>query len=83
MELCIWSFVLSVSRKGIIEDLKNLEDLFDFSKLDEDHELFINRNKKIIRKLVKETPENFWIDEYICHRSEMYAFKFVVDNLNN
>ena len=41
------SFVLSVNTKDIIKDLKNLEDIFDFSNLDENHELF---SKKKIRK---------------------------------
>ena len=31
------SFVLSVNTKDIIKDLKNLEDIFDFSNLDENH----------------------------------------------
>ena len=34
------SFVLSVNTKDIIKDLKNLEDIFDFSNLDKNHELF-------------------------------------------
>ena len=32
--------------KDIIKDLRNLEDIFDFSILDENHELFSNKNKK-------------------------------------
>ena len=40
------SFVLSVDTKDIIKDLKNLEDLFDFSNLDKDHELISKKNKK-------------------------------------
>ena len=40
------SFVLSVKIKDIIKDLKNLEDLFDFSNLNENHELFSSKNKK-------------------------------------
>ena len=35
----------SMKTKNIIEDLKNLEDIFDFSNLDENHELFSNKNK--------------------------------------
>ena len=38
------SFVLSVNAKGIIKDLKHLEDIFDFSNLNENHEIFINKN---------------------------------------
>ena len=34
------SFVSSVNTKDIIKDLKNLEDIFDFSNLDENHEIF-------------------------------------------
>ena len=38
--------ILSMNTKDIIKDLKSLEDIFDFSNLDENHELFSNRNKK-------------------------------------
>ena len=69
------SFVLSVNTKDIIKDLKNLENLFDFSNLNKDHELFSSKNKKIIGKFKIETPKNLWIDEYVCLRSKMYAFK--------
>ena len=40
------AFVLSVNTKHNIKDLKNLEDIFDFSNLDENHELFSEKNKK-------------------------------------
>ena len=69
------SFVKSVNTKDIIKDLKNLEDLFDFSNLNKDHELFSKKNKKIIGKFKIETPKNIWIDESVCLRSKMYAFK--------
>ena len=32
--------ILSMKTHNIINDLKNLEDIFDFSNLDESHELF-------------------------------------------
>ena len=41
------SFVLSVNTKDFIKNLKNLEDIFDFSNLDKNHELFSNKNKKV------------------------------------
>ena len=44
------SFVLSVNTKNILKDLKILEDIFDFSNLDQNHEIFNNKNKKIIGK---------------------------------
>ena len=53
------SFVLSVNTKDIVNDLKNLEDLFDFSNLDEKHEIFSNKNKKAIGKFKIETPKKF------------------------
>ena len=40
------SFVLIVNTKNVIKDLKNLEDIFDFSNLDQNHELFNNKKKK-------------------------------------
>ena len=40
------SFVLTVETKHIIQDLINLEDKFDFSHLEKNHELFSNKNKK-------------------------------------
>ena len=38
--------ILSMNTKDIIEDLKKLEDFFDFSNLYENHELFSEKNKK-------------------------------------
>ena len=38
------SFVLSIETQNKINDLKNLEELFNFSKLNENHELFSNKN---------------------------------------
>ena len=52
------AFVLSVNTNDIIKDLKNLEDIFDFSHLDENHEIFSERNKKVIGKFKIEKPKN-------------------------
>ena len=76
------SFILSVSTKDFIKDLKNLEELFDFSNLDKNHELFSNKNEKVIGKFKIETPKNIWIDEFVCLRSKMYAFKCGNDSKN-
>ena len=51
-----------------------MEDIFDFCNLDENHELFSNKNKKVNDKFKIETPKNNWIDDFICLRSKMYAF---------
>ena len=75
-------FVLSVNTKDNIKDLKKLEDKIDFSNLDENHELFSNKNKKVLRKFKIETPKNIWIDEFVCLRSKMYALKCGDDSKN-
>ena len=67
--------ILSMKTKDIIKDIKNLEDIFDFSNLDENHELFSNKNKKVIGKFKIETPKNIWIDEFVCLRSKAYSYK--------
>ena len=76
------SFVLSVNTKDIIKGLKNLEDIFDFSNLYGNHELFSNKNKKVVGKFEIETLNNIWIDEFVCLRSKMNAFKCGDDSRN-
>ena len=51
--------ILSTKTQNIINDLKNLEDIFHFSNLDENHELFSEKNKKVISKFKIETPKIF------------------------
>ena len=34
-----------------------------------------NKNKKLIGKFKIETPKIIWIDEFVCLRRKMYAFK--------
>ena len=70
--------ILSMRTKNVIDDLKNLEDIFDISNLVENHELFSIENKKVIGK----TPKNIWIDEFVCLRSNVYSFKYK-DNFEN
>ena len=56
--------------------------MLDFSNLNEDHELYSNKNKKVIGIFNIETPTNIWIDEFVCLRSKMYAFKCGNDSKN-
>ena len=53
------AFVLSLNTKDIIKELKNLEDIFDFSILDENHELFSFKKKKILGKFKIKTLKTF------------------------
>ena len=73
---------LSMKTKDIIKDLKNLEDIFDFSNLDKYHELYSEKNKKVIGKFKIETPKNICIDEFVCLRSKAYSFKCKDNNEN-
>ena len=43
--------ILNMKTQNIINDLKKLEVFFDFSNLDQNHELFIDQNKKILVNL--------------------------------
>ena len=76
------AFVLSVNTEDIIKDLKNLQDMFDFSNLDKNHHLFRNKNKKLIGFSKIEAPKNICIDEFVCIRSKMYAFNCGNDKKN-
>ena len=67
--------ILSMNTKDIINDLKNLEDKFDFSNLDENNELFSNKNKKVIGKIKTETSKNILIEEFVCLKSKADSFK--------
>ena len=42
--------ILIMKTENIMKDLINLEDIFHFSNLDENHELFSEKNKKVIGK---------------------------------
>ena len=50
--------------------------------LKEIHGLLGNKNKKVIRKIDIETSVFFWIDQFNCLRSEMYAFECGDDRKN-
>ena len=65
------SFGLIVIIKDFIKDSKNSEDLFEFIILNENHELFRNKNKKILGKFELETLKNNLIYESVCSRSKV------------
>ena len=81
--LCRYGWIrIECEYKNIIRDLKNLEDIFDFSNIDKNHELFSKKNERVICKFKIETPKNIWIDEFVCLRSKMYSFKCGDDTKN-
>ena len=57
--------ILSMRTENIIKDLRNLENIFDFSNLDENHEFYSNKNIKVIGKFKIEAPKNL-IHRRIC-----------------
>ena len=79
------SFVLSTRThlmSVIIGDLQNLEDLFDFSNRNQTHELFSNKNRKVVGKFKIEFPKNIWIDEFISLWSKSFLFECNNKNTN-
>ena len=76
------SFILNVNTKDVIKDLKSLEDIFDFSNLDRNHELFSYKNKKVLGIFKIETSKKIWIGEFIALRKKMYAYRCGDDNKN-
>ena len=49
--------ILSMKTENIINDLKKVEDFFDFSNLEENHELYSGKNKKVSGIFKRETPK--------------------------
>ena len=64
-----------MNTKNIIKDLKILGDIIDFSNLNESHELFSNKNKKMIDNFKIQNTKNNWIDRFVCLRRKRYSFK--------
>ena len=44
--------------------------------------LFSNKNNNVLGRFKIETPKNIFIDDFICLRSKMYAFKCGYDSKN-
>ena len=68
-------FVLSFTTQKDTNDLKNLDDIIDFNSLDQNHEVFKNKNEKVVGEFKIETPKKIRIDEFLALRSKMYAPK--------
>ena len=62
--------ILSMKTQIIIKDLEKFGDIFDFSNIDKNHELFSGKNKKVIGKFKIGSPKNIWINELVCLRSK-------------
>ena len=65
--------ILRMKTQNFNKDLKILEDIFDFSSLDKNHEIFSLKNEKVFGKFRIEAPKKIWIDEFVCQRSKMFS----------
>ena len=73
-----------LNTKNIIQDLYNLKEYFDFSNLNEEHELFSIVNKKVLGKFKIETPKNIFIDEFIAlTKRKLIRFKCNNNNIED
>ena len=70
------SFILSIKTGDLINDLEYFKDDFDFSELDENHELYDTINKKVIGKMKIETSPFIELDNVVALRSESYSFSY-------
>ena len=70
------SFILSIKTGDLINDLEYFKDDFDFSELDENHELYDTINKKIRGKMKIETSPIIELDNFVALRSESYSFSY-------
>ena len=70
------SFILSIKTGDLINDLEYFKDDFDFSELDENHELYNSINKKVIGKMKIETSPIIELDNFIALRPKSYSFSY-------
>ena len=72
------SFVLSFNTQleNLIEFLKQNKDEFDFSELDNAHQLYNPTNKKVIGKMKIETSPVLVLDSFTSLRSKSYSFSY-------
>ena len=70
------SFILSIKTGDLINDLEYFKDDFDFSELDENHELYGTINKKVIGKMKTETSPIIELDNFVALRSKSYSFSY-------
>ena len=76
------NFVLGIETPNKNNELEIREDLFDYSNLNENHELFSIKNKKVVGKFKIATPEIILIDNFVCLRSKAFSFKCGNENTN-
>ena len=66
---------MSIRTTDIMNDLKKFGDFFDFINPKENHEIFSNRNEKVVGKCKIETPKCLYLEKSIILTSKGYAFE--------
>ena len=70
------SFITSIKTGDLIKDLEYFKNDFDFSELDENHELYDTISKKVIGKMKIETSPNIEFNNFVALRSKSYSFRY-------
>ena len=70
------SFILTIKTEDLSKDLENFKSDFDFSELDENHELNDTINKKGKGKMKIETSPIIELDNFVALRSKSYSFSY-------
>ena len=70
------SFILSIKTGDLINHLEYFKNDFDFSELDENHELYDTINKKGIGKMEIESSPIIELDNFVALRSKSYSFSY-------
>ena len=74
------SFVLNLNTIDIGKGLQNLNDLFDFSNLNKEHEVFSNRNNNMVGKYKRETPKTGSGRQNKSKKSRLYVHHLLFYN---
>ena len=69
------SFLFSVKCRNLIEELKSIEHMFDFSKYDKDHELYDNSRANHLFYFKDELKGKAAITEFIGLRPKCYSMR--------
>ena len=77
------NFVLSIRTQNILNDLNFVEDLFDFSNLNQNHELFSSNESKLVGKYKIENPKIIWTDEFTSSKSNASSLRCGSEHVNN
>ena len=70
------SFILSIKTGDLIKDMEYFKNDFDFSELDENHEMYGTINKKVIGKMKMETSPIIELDNFVALRSKSYSVSY-------